>query len=267
MPSLLDLLQSEALSLTLATLALAMLGEMRWPRRTIAGAPAARWGVNALLAGFGMALTTVALPLSSVAAALLAERAGAGLFRIVRLEGWLAGVLGVVLLDLVKYLQHLLMHRVGWLWRIHRAHHADPACDVSTSLRFHPFEALFAHALELATILALGIPPLAVALYRLVRMVVSTIVHANFALPAWFEQPLRRLVVTPDLHLIHHSALAHEQHCNLSGGLTLWDRLFGTYLAVPALPHRDMPLGIAGMPVGRAHNLRVLLNVFEGEET
>ncbi len=267
MPTLLAYLETEAFTLTLATLAIAMLCEMRWPRRAIPGAWAGRWGVNAVLAGAGMAVVGALIPLSSVTAAALAERRGLGLFQMTGCAAWMAGALGFLLLDLVKFLQHLLMHRVGWLWRVHRAHHADVACDATTSLRFHPFEMLLAHALELATILALGIPPLAVALYRLARTVISTVVHGNFTFPRAVERALRWIVVTPDLHLIHHSQLPREQHCNLSGGFTLWDRLFGTYLPEPSLSLERMPLGIAGLPVARANSLRAMLNVFEANNS
>ncbi len=260
-------LESEALTVTLVALALAMLCEMRWPRRTLEAGLASRWRLNSVLAIAGMGLVSFALPMSSVTVAILAESRGLGFFHWLEWAPWLAGVLGFVLLDLVKYLQHWLMHRVSWLWRLHRAHHADFDCDATTSLRFHPFEMLIAQALELATILALGIPPLAVAIYRLIRTVVSTVVHGNFAFAQTVERVLCKFVATPDFHLLHHSQVAREQYSNLSGGLTLWDRLFGTYIAEPAHELTKMRLGIEDIPVARATSLRAMLNVFDGRDS
>lgn len=244
---------------TWGALALTMLWEMWRPRRTEILHRAGRWQLNGLLMVISTVLVSVVVPVSVISCALYAERMQFGLSNQWNLAFWSAALLGMLLLDVAKYLQHLLMHRVPWLWRVHRTHHADFACDATTSLRFHPFEVLFAVLLEMAVVLAFGIPAAAVATYRLARIVLSTLVHGNFVMPARAEGFLRYAIVTPDLHLIHHALAPAHQCRNLGGGLIWWDRLCGTYLAAPATDGQSMPLGLSEYGLVRANSLTAML--------
>jgi sterol desaturase/sphingolipid hydroxylase (fatty acid hydroxylase superfamily) len=199
------------------------------------------------------------VPIASVSLAVKAAEAGWGLFNHFQLGSITAVVASMLAIDLAKYLQHYALHRVPLLWRIHRTHHADPDCDVTTSFRFHPLEIFATLLVEAAVIVAFGVPAAAVVLYQVVRIILSTLAHGNVFVPARMEIVLRRVVVTPDLHRIHHSTDLREQTGNLSGGLIWWDHLFGTYIASPALDQRTMPLGLAEYERSTANSLRAML--------
>jgi sterol desaturase/sphingolipid hydroxylase (fatty acid hydroxylase superfamily) len=243
----------------LAALAATLLWEMWSPRRGPAAPRTKRWRVNFLLLLVNLLVVYALVPVATVTLALVASDAGWGLFNQWRIPFIPAFVLGVLLMDLAKYAQHYLLHRVPLLWRIHRVHHADPDLDVTTSLRFHPLETLVGVLTDSLVILAFGVPALAVVLYRLARVTASTIVHGNVSIPPAADRLLRLVLVTPDMHRIHHSVREHEQRSNLSGGLSWWDYLFGTYAGTPASDYRTMPLGLNGYPDARASSLRATL--------
>ena len=252
--------QNEIHSLVLvAALAATLLWEIRFPRRDPAAPRTRRWRVNFLLMVVNMAVLYAVVPITTVALALLVKNAGLGLFNRIEMPFVLGCVLGALLMDLARYGQHLAMHRIPLLWRIHRLHHADPDLDVTTSLRFHPIETIIGLLTDALIIVVFGVPALAVVLYRLARVAASTIVHGNVRVPADVDAVLRLIIVTPDMHCIHHSVLEHEQGRNLSGGLSWWDRLFGTYVARPASDYRTMALGLTGYPEARASSLRAAL--------
>ena len=252
--------QNDIHSLVLVTaLALTLLWEIRFPRRDPAAPRPQRWRLNFLLMFVNMAVLYAVVPITTVALALVVKNAGLGLFNRVEMPFVLACVLGALLMDLARYGQHLAMHRIPLLWRIHRVHHADPDLDVTTSLRFHPIETIIGLLTDALVIVVFGVPALAVVLYRLARVAASTMVHGNVRVPAAVDAVLRLMIVTPDMHRIHHSALEHEQGRNLSGGLSWWDHLFGTYVADPASDYRTMPLGLSDYPEARASSLRAAL--------
>jgi len=242
-----------------AALAVTLLWEMRFPRRDPAVPRAERWRLNFLLMFVNMLVLYAVVPITTVALALIVKNAGWGLFNQLQMPFVPACVLGALLMDVARYGQHLLMHRVPLLWRIHRVHHADPDLDVTTSLRFHPIETILGVLTDALVIVAFGVPALAVVFYRLARVAASTIVHGNVRLPTGLDAILRLMFVTPDMHRIHHSVLEHEQARNLSGGLSWWDRLFGTYVATPASDYRTMRLGLSDYPEARAGSLRASL--------
>ncbi len=243
----------------LAALGVTLLWEMWFPRRGPAAPRAARWRLNFLLMPINMLVLYIAVPVTTVTLALIAANAGWGLFNRIQVPFAAALAAGFLLLDLARYGQHFLMHRVPMLWRIHRVHHADPDLDVTTSLRFHPLETIAGIVTDALTIVVFGVPALAVVLHRLARVAASTIVHGNVHIPARLERLLRLALVTPDMHRVHHSVLAHEQMGNLSGGLSWWDHLFGTYIGKPASDYRTMPLGLADYSPARASSLRATL--------
>ena len=259
MPRLLENQGGLYTAVLLFALTATLLWELAVPRRSPTALRPGRWRVNFLLMVVNMVVLYALVPITTVALALLASDAGWGLFNQVQLPFALVLALGVLLMDFTRYGQHYLMHRVPLLWRIHRVHHADPDLDVTTSLRFHPVETLVGVLTDALTIVVVGVPALAVVVYRLARMAASTFVHGNVSTPPWLDRWLRLVLVTPDMHLIHHSVQEREQRCNLSGGLSWWDHLFGTYVATPASDGRTMELGLSGYPLARANSLRATL--------
>ena len=153
-------------------------------------------------------------------------------------------LLALLLLDLAIYAQHLLMHHVPLLWRLHSMHHSDTEIDVSTGLRFHPLEILLSMALKMALVAAIGAPVLAVLIFEILLNATSLFNHANLRLPAGLDRVLRLVVVTPDMHRVHHSWHRDETNSNFGFNLPWWDRLFGTYTAQPRDGHLGMSIGL-----------------------
>ena len=212
-------------------LALLILWE-RWAaaRRTKIS-PARRWPTN-----FGMGiLDTLILrfifPAGAVGAAALAAKSHMGLFSHVSLIGYGALVASVTLLDLTIYLQHRLFHALPWLWRIHRVHHADPEVDVSTALRFHPVESVLSMLLKTGVVVTFGMPPIGVLMFEIILNGAAMFNHTNASLPHHAERWVRFILVTPDMHRIHHSTNITEANRNYGFSVSWWDRLFGSYRA------------------------------------
>lgn len=225
-------------------LALCAIAEILWPRRRRAFPRLVRWTNNLALVALDTALLRLVFPLLAVGAAVAAQEQGFGLFNAVVVPEWLAVVATIVILDLVIYFQHRLFHALPLLWRVHRVHHADLECDVTTGLRFHPIEIALSMLLKIAAVTALGAPPLGVLLFEIILNASALFSHSNLHLPRSVDRLLRVLVVTPDMHRIHHSIRPVETDSNFGFNLSLWDRLFGTYRAEPALGHDGMTLGI-----------------------
>jgi sterol desaturase/sphingolipid hydroxylase (fatty acid hydroxylase superfamily) len=218
--------------------------EVLAPRRRLRQSKSARWLNNIGLVIFNTALLRLAFPLAAVGMAAEAQLLGWGLFNIVEVPLWLAAVVSVVLLDAAIYLQHVMFHALPVLWRLHRVHHADLDFDVTTGARFHPIEILLSMAIKFGVILLLGPPLVAVVLFEVILNATSMFNHSNVRLPEPVDRWLRRLIVTPDMHRVHHSHLDHETNSNFGFNLSLWDRLFGTYRAQPDEGHEDMVIGI-----------------------
>ncbi|HEX2199960.1 MAG TPA: sterol desaturase family protein [Burkholderiales bacterium] len=214
------------------------------PRRALSLPRRARWPANLGIAALNTVLVRLAFPAAAVGAALFAQANGWGLLNHFALPGWAALIGGIVLLDLAIYLQHLLFHAVPALWRLHRVHHADLDIDVTTGARFHPVEILLSMLMKLAVIAALGVPPEAVLLFEVLLNATSMFNHANVRIPERVERALRAVVVTPDMHRVHHSVERDETDSNFGFNLSLWDRLFGTYRAQPRAGHAGMQIGI-----------------------
>jgi sterol desaturase/sphingolipid hydroxylase (fatty acid hydroxylase superfamily) len=160
------------------------------------------------------------------------------------LPSWLAVLTGVVLLDLAIYFQHVMFHAVPTLWRLHRVHHADLDLDVTTGTRFHPVEILISTGIKCAAVAAIGAPPIAVLMFEVLLNATAMFNHANASLPPRVERWARLLVVTPDMHRVHHSVRYEESSSNFAFNLPWWDRVFGTYRARPKLGHVDMSIGV-----------------------
>jgi sterol desaturase/sphingolipid hydroxylase (fatty acid hydroxylase superfamily) len=229
------------------------------PRRAMTASKPARWFSNLALAAINVLAIRLAFALGAVGVALEAQSRGWGLLNNVSLPLWLAVVLGVVALDFAIYLQHVLFHAVPLLWRLHRVHHADPDFDVTTGLRFHTIEIALSMAIKVAAIMVLGPPALAVLLFEVLLNATSMFSHSNVRLPLWLDRILRLIVVTPDMHRVHHSTIHHETNSNYGFNLPWWDYLLGTYRAQPADGHEKMRIGLNQIPPGRAVWLTWLL--------
>jgi sterol desaturase/sphingolipid hydroxylase (fatty acid hydroxylase superfamily) len=242
--------------------------EYFWPRRSADGELAPRWKVNFSFFFINIALRLLITSMTVVALAMVVAERGIGLFNIVQVPFLLACVLGVLLMDLANYLQHLLLHKLPLLWRVHRMHHADIACDVTTVFRFHPLEMIVGTLTDVLVISLFGVPPVAVLLYTLARQLLSAAAHGNIYILPRLEAAMRWLVVTPEVHRIHHSQIIAEQNSNFSGGLLWWDYLFGTYLAQPAAGQLEMHIGLADYPPRTSNSvLRMLFDPFAGHQS
>ncbi len=203
-----------------------------------------RWPANLGIVALNTALLRFLLPTTAVAFAILGEQRGWGLLNNLDWPHWLAIALAILALDLAIYLQHVVFHAVPTLWRLHRMHHADLDIDVTTGTRFHTVEIAASMFLKLAAIAALGAPAVSVLAFEILLNATSMFNHANIRLPAGFDRVLRWLVVTPDMHRVHHSIVPQETNSNFGFNAPWWDRLFGTYRAQPAAGHEGMTIGI-----------------------
>jgi sterol desaturase/sphingolipid hydroxylase (fatty acid hydroxylase superfamily) len=248
--------------------ALVLLGawESIAPRRAAQASKALRWANNAALAAVNMLVVRVALPLAGVGLAAFVSERGTGLLNMVPVPYVLAVAVSLLAFDLAVYLVHLAFHAAPVLWRMHRVHHADVDVDVATAVRFHPIQVALSTLVKFAVILALGTPVLAVALFETLFHVLLVFNHANVRIAPAADRVLRWLIVTPDMHRIHHSLRPGETNSNYGFALPWWDRLFGTYRGEPAAGHERMTLGIERFRAPRHSRLdRLLLNPFLDE--
>lgn len=244
------------LTIFVAVFSLIAASEAVAPRRARAIGRRIRWPNNLAIPVLTTLLLRVLLPTTAVGVALLAEERGWGLLHAAGLlPAWLMVVTAVVVLDFALYLQHVMFHAVPLLWRLHRLHHADLDVDVTTGARFHPIEIVLSIILKLGVIVALGAPPLAVLVFEVVLNAGSLFNHANLALPSRADRVLRWLVVTPDMHRVHHSIEPVETNSNFGFTLPWWDRLCGTYRAQPGAGHEGMVLGLTQFRA--PHDLRL----------
>ncbi len=184
------------------------------------------------------------IPTAAVGLALAGEANGWGLFNLVAVPTWVAVVSSVVLLDFAIYLQHVMVHAVPAFWRLHRMHHADLDFDVTTGARFHPIEILLSMVIKMAVVAALGPPAVAVLIFEVLLNASSMFNHGNVSLPPAIDRLLRWIIVTPDMHRVHHSVQPDETNSNFGFNLPWWDRLCGTYRAAPRDGHQAMRIGI-----------------------
>ena len=228
-----------------AALSLVAAGEIVAPRRPLTVPRRSRWPSNLAIVLLNTLLVRALLPVTAVSMAMLAEERGWGVFHASGpLPAWLVVPVTVVFLDLAIYLQHVLFHAVPILWRLHRMHHADLDVDVTTGARFHPLEIVLSMLLKFGVVAALGAPPLAVLVFELLLSTGSLFNHGNLRLPLPADGILRWIVVTPDMHRVHHSVAPGETNRNFGFTFSWWDWIGGTYRAQPAGGHARMLLGI-----------------------
>lgn len=214
------------------------------PRRALTVSKAVRWFNNLGLVFLNSFLLRLAFPAAAIGVASYAEVEGWGLFNVVEVPFWFAVVASVVIMDFVIYLQHVMVHSVPVLWRLHRVHHADPDYDVTTGARFHTIEIFLSMFIKFATILLLGPPVIAVIIFEVLLNATAMFNHSNVRLPLGLDRILRLFIVTPDMHRVHHSVEDDEANSNFGFNLPWWDRLLGTYRDQPRGGHEGMQIGI-----------------------
>ncbi len=225
-------------------LAAMALWEILGPRRKLEVPKAYRWVNNWSIVVLDVLAVRLVFPAGAVTLAVFVESQGWGIFQYLAWPQWLAVVLSVIILDFAVWLQHVIFHFVPALWRFHRMHHADLDVDVTTGLRFHPVEILISMVIKAAAIVVLGAPAVAVLIFEVLLNATSMFNHSNVRVPAKLEPVLRWIIVTPDMHRIHHSWDQPETDSNFGFNLPWWDRLLGTYRAWPKGGHEGMVLGL-----------------------
>jgi sterol desaturase/sphingolipid hydroxylase (fatty acid hydroxylase superfamily) len=210
-----------------------------------------RWLNNLGLVAINTVLLRWLFPVAAVGVAVLAQQRGWGLLNWLSWSPVLEGLLSVVLLDCLIYWQHRFFHEIPLLWRLHRVHHADPDYDLTTGSRFHPVEIIISMVIKMAAVLVLGVAPVAVILFEVILNGCAMFNHGNIQLPDHVDRWVRRFLVTPDMHRVHHSVIRAETDSNYGFNLPWWDHLFGSYTAQPREGHTGMQIGITPYPDDR----------------
>ena len=218
--------------------------ELLSPRRELKLSRGLRWTNNIALVIINTIVLRLLFPAAAVGIAALAQQRGWGLLNYHSLPGLLSVVISVVVMDFVIYLQHVMFHAVPLFWRLHRVHHADMDYDVTTGTRFHPVEIVLSMLIKFATIMVLGPPIVAVVIFEVLLNATAMFNHSNVRLPLGLDRYLRWIVVTPDMHRVHHSIEDDEANSNFGFNLPWWDRLFATYRDQPRAGHEKMEIGI-----------------------
>jgi sterol desaturase/sphingolipid hydroxylase (fatty acid hydroxylase superfamily) len=235
------------------------LWELLAPRRSLIADKRLRWVNNLGLVLLNTVVLRLLVPVGAAGAAGAAKSRGWGLFNNSATSAWLADAICIVALDLAIYLQHVMFHAIPALWRLHMVHHADLDFDVTTGLRFHTIEILLSFGIKCAAIVLLGASPVAVVAFEVLLGGTSMFNHGNVRLPTWLDRALRWVVVTPDMHRVHHSVMRRETNSNFGFNLPWWDRLLGTYRDQPVNCHEGMTIGLAQFRDDRVERLPLML--------
>jgi len=203
-----------------------------------------RWLNNLGLVAVDNLILQLGLIMLPVAFAAFAQSKGMGIFNQISLPIWANWLAAVIIFDFIIYLQHILFHFVPILWQLHQVHHSDLDIDVTTAIRFHPIEIILSLLIKLVTVAAFGFPPEAVLLFEVLLNATAMFNHANIYIPGFIDKFIRLLIVTPDMHRVHHSVIMAESNTNFGFSLSVWDRVCGTYQAQPAAGHDDMVIGL-----------------------
>jgi len=235
--------------------------EAAMPRRNRALSRRARWPANLGIVVVDTLVARLLIPLPPAAAALWATDNGVGLFNILEMPALAVTAGGSVFLDFAIYVQHVVIHKVPVLWRLHRMHHADTEIDVTTGIRFHPIEIILSLLIKIALVVTLGIPAAAVIVFEVLLNASAMFNHANMKLPLGLDRVLRMLIVTPDMHRVHHSWHRDETDSNYGFCLSVWDRLFRTYTPQPRDGHDGMTIGLHDFRAAENRGLLGLLMI------
>ena len=228
----------------LAILLLMVVWEFVRPRRPLNNGRGRRWPINLGLAALNVALMRTSIGAAAWLAAIWAADQRIGLFNLLPVPYWLALALTLLLLDLAIYAQHIAAHHWRWVWRLHQVHHTDLDFDTTTAVRFHPLEIMLSMLYKAVLVLLLGADPAAVIAFEVILNACALFNHGNVGLPPLVERYLRYVLVTPDMHRIHHSARQAETDSNYGFSLSCWDRLFRTYCHSPTLPQTEINIGL-----------------------
>ena len=234
------------LSFFIGVFALVGIWEVLAPRRTLTVSKFLRWASNIGLVVLNTVMLRLLFPMAAVGVAAFCTANGWGVLHHFQVPFWLAVPLALLTMDFVIWLQHVMVHAVPALWRLHRVHHADMDYDLTTGSRFHPAEIVLSMLIKFATIAVLGPPIVAVVVFEVVLNAASMFNHGNIGLPAGLDRVLRWVIVTPDMHRVHHSVEDDETNSNFGFNLPWWDRLLGTYRAQPRAGQLGMTIGIHG---------------------
>jgi sterol desaturase/sphingolipid hydroxylase (fatty acid hydroxylase superfamily) len=235
------------------------LWELALPRRVLRERKPTRWGINLGLTFLNTVMVRFVFPAGAVGAAVFAESRGWGIFNNLDVSSGFAGVVSIVILDLAIYTQHVVFHHVGPLWRLHMMHHTDLDLDVTSGARFHPIEILLSMFIKVALVVALGAQAWSVVLFEVLLNATSMFNHSNVRLPLAVDRALRWLVVTPDMHRVHHSVIIRELNSNFGFNLPWWDRIFRTYTPQPKEGHEGMKIGLSNFRDQRSLSLPLLI--------
>jgi len=223
------------------------------PRRARPVARGSRWMTNwgiTIANTLTMRILAISLPLLAVGAAIDAGRAEIGLLHLVDWPAWVEITLAIVFFDFAIWFQHMITHKIPLLWRLHRVHHSDRDLDVTTAIRFHPLEIALSMIIKIGLVYALGPAAIAIIMFEIILNGTAMFNHANIRIPDRLERAIRWVLVTPDMHRVHHSVDRHEHDSNYGFALSIWDRLFGTYIAQPKLGHDGMTIGLQWQDTG-----------------
>ncbi|MCG9699788.1 sterol desaturase family protein [Vibrio natriegens] len=225
-------------------LLLCTLWENVLPRKVLTVSRAFRWVNNLSLVALNSVVIALVMPIAAFQAAFIASEHQWGLFQLLSLPDWLNVLLSIILLDFIIYVQHVIFHRVPVLWKLHRMHHADLDIDVTTGARFHPIEILISMVIKIGAVFMLGVSPIAIVMFEIILNASAMFNHSNAKLALPVDAWLRKAIVTPDMHRVHHSVIPRETHSNFGFFLSVWDRMFSTYRAQPELGHEHVVIGL-----------------------
>ncbi|MBL1321823.1 MAG: sterol desaturase family protein [Methylophaga sp.] len=235
----------DRLSIFIGVLLVMILWELFAPRRQILISRWQRWTANFALSLLSMLLMRVTIASAAIWAANIATQEHWGLLNLVKLPDMISFVISIILLDLAIYGQHRASHRWKWLWRLHKIHHTDLDFDVTTAIRFHPIEIFISMCYKVICILIIGVNPIAVFVFEIILSSCALFNHSNIKIPLAADKMIRLLLVTPDMHRVHHSAIKSETDSNYGFSISIWDRLFSSYIDQPQQGHIKMTIGLA----------------------
>lgn len=224
--------------------ALIAIWEFAAPLRSLTTPKPQRWFSNLTIVILNTLVVRLFFSTTVVGFAGIVSQNGWGFLNLLDWPNWLAGIVAVVVLDFILYLQHMMLHAVPFLWRFHMMHHADLDVDVTTGIRFHPLEIVVSMIIKLAAVALIGASPRAVITFEILLNATSMFNHGNVRMPRGLDRILRWMVVTPDMHRVHHSVIREETNSNFGFNLPWWDRLLGTYRPAPEKGQTDMTLGL-----------------------
>jgi sterol desaturase/sphingolipid hydroxylase (fatty acid hydroxylase superfamily) len=235
--------------------------ELLAPRRVLTTSKAVRWLNNLSITFLNVALLRLVFPLMAMNVALVSAERGWGIFNALAVPELIKGILCVIILDLLIYVQHVVFHLIKPFWRLHKMHHADLEIDVTTGARFHPVEIILSMGIKMISVLILGAPAWSVLVFEVLLNATAMFNHANAYMPLGLDKVLRLFVVTPDMHRVHHSVIIRETNSNYGFNLPWWDRLFGTYRAQPVKGHAGMTIGLANFRDAKRNTLPWMLAI------